>query len=184
MGLSLIERSNRQKGRGMKSLRLLIPVLLVIASIAMQVPAHAGPLPAGSKSIAVCLGTLRVNFTPGLRLTQGVVEYRTDPTAIQCLGAVEGAAITGTGSLSEVGRIEGTALGGRGAGTARLEIQTATGLKSVSFETEFVYGPGIGTKGSASILGPWIFMFLPTKGDALVTSVTEIYVVGQFVLQS
>jgi hypothetical protein len=162
----------------MKTFRLAIPLMVVVALLAGPAPAQAAP------STAICLGTWRVSFAPGLGLTVRGVDYKTDDGTIHCTGAVNGSPVSGAGTLAQRGHIDGTVLSGTGLGSTTLDIPTLGGRKFVSFDDTFSYGPGIGFKFSASISGPFTFMFLPVSGDGLMTPVTEIAVVGQFTLKS
>lgn len=162
----------------MKGFRLGIPLIVVVALLAGSAPVSAAP------STALCLGTLRVSFTPGLGLTSHGVDYKTDAGMIHCAGDIDGSPISGVGVLSERGHIEGTALGGTGFGTTMLDIPTLSGRRTVTFDVTFSYGPGIGFKNSASLSGPFTFVFLPVSGDGLMTPVTEIAAVVQFTLKN
>jgi hypothetical protein len=162
----------------MKALRFGIASIMAVALMMGSSPADAAP------SNASCLVTGYVSFVPGLGTTPQQVEYKSEEGLIQCSGAVGGAAVSGNGTLTEKGDIEGTALAGTGFGTTTVEIPTSEGPKSVTFDNTFTYGPGIGSKNSDSLEGPWTFVFFPTSGDGVIAPVTKIAVIGQFILKS
>lgn len=162
----------------MKWFRFGIPFVVVVGLIAASLPASA------ALSTATCFGSWKVTFSPGLGTTAQEVDSRVENGTIQCMGAVQGSPVTGHGVLAQEGRIHGTALGGTGSGTVTVVIPTLSGVKTVSFDETFTYGPGIGLKSSDSLVGPFTFMFVPTAGDGIFTPVTEIAAVGVFTLKS
>lgn len=189
MGESTQSAQDKCGGR-IKVFRLSVSLSAVFALVAVSLPAGAA-VPglslapkADASSAATCFGSWTVSFEPGLGAASQEVNYETRDAPIHCVGAIEGAHITGPATMGQRGRIKGTVLAGRGLGTSTITVPTANGLKSVSFDHVLSYGPGIGVKRSDALAGPYIFTFLPVAGDGVVTPVTEIMAVGEFTLNS
>lgn len=184
------QRAQGKCGWTIEVFRLSVSLAAVVALVVVSLPAGAAApglslAPHGdASSSATCFGSSTVSFEPGLGASSQEVNYETRDATMHCVGTIEGAHITGPATMEQRGRIKGTALAGRGWGTETITVPTANGLKSISFDLTFSYGPGIGVKRSNTLAGPYIFAFLPVAGDGVVTPVTEIMAVGEFTLNS
>lgn len=162
----------------MKWFRLVLPAAALFGLMAGSPPATA------ATGTASCLGAWNVDFVPGVSMTPQSAHYSTQDATIECLGTVQGSPVTGPGTLSQTGSAYGTVLGGSGSGTITVTIPTSSGSKTITFSDTLTYGPGIGFKSSNALVGPFTFVFVPTKGDGILTPVTQIAVAGEFTLQS
>ncbi|MGH2720150.1 MAG: hypothetical protein ACRDJO_00930 [Actinomycetota bacterium] len=163
----------------MKALRVGLASLIVMA----LVPAAAA---AGAEqgSTAVCTGTWKVDFSPGITGTVQRSRFTTAPSVLTCIGRVRGHEVTGPGSFTQEGTTEGTLLTGSGGGREWLRVPTTGGEQTVSFTYTLEYGPGLGLKFGDSLAGPYTFVFAPSRGDGVLAPVTQIAATGWFVLES
>lgn len=164
----------------MKRTRWLFAALVLAALV------PAAPASAASDSRATCIGSWDVYFSRGVAAVPGSSEFGTrGPTGtVECLGNVEGEAVTGTGTFAKEGRFEGTCLSGTGAGNIQVTLPTTGGPKHVEIPFTMTTGPGIGFKYSDYFAGPLTFVFVPVEGDCLLSPVTRIAVFGTFTLQT
>lgn len=163
----------------MKALRFGLASLVVVG---LMLPAAA--VSAAESSTAVCSGTWKVDFSPGITTAAQPSTFTTSPSAVTCTGQVRGHGVTGPGSFVEEGSLGGTVLMGEGEGAGSLTVPTATGQETVTFTYKLKYGPGYGLKYSDSLVGPYTFLFAPTHGDGIAAPVTQIAAVAWFTLKS
>jgi hypothetical protein len=153
--------------------RFTVSILLVFLS------STAWVAPAGADSTAVCVATWSVTISPGVTSEPGKHTITSNgPTGtLICQGLVGGQTVTGPGTLGEVGEIEGTCATGSGQALMSFTLPTATGPLTISVNTKFVYGPGVGMRLSDQIPGP--FEFVATQGDCTTSPITQVRVVNQ-----
>jgi hypothetical protein len=161
-------------------------IAVCLAALAALTLVTAPGAQAASTGLALCSGTWKVSFSPGVGLAPGSSDFTTKgPTGmVLCVGTVDGHAVTGAGSFAKEGVVEGSCVEGEGSGMITVKVPTTDGLKVVEFPFTMATGPGLGFKFGESLFGPLTFAFVPSRGSCVLTPVTEIIVVGEFALRT
>ena len=109
-------------------------------------------------------------LSPGMSATPSKGRWSAGPTAFDCHGTVNGAPVTGPGTIVESGPWEGTCSQGSGSGVQTITIPTATGTVHLEIPVTFSWVGAVGAgsgPGAASI-----FEAVATEGDCLQTPMT------------
>jgi len=150
-------------------------VLLLLPIVALAVlPAP----PAGAAgSVAHCFHTWTDTITPGVSTTPARSRFTSNGETwdLLCQGTVRGHEVTGWGTFSEEGVIEGTCTAGQGRVNFSFTIPTTAGLQKFRLTFPLVYGPGGGVSQTTDF--PGFFAFFPTDGDCTNQPVTEFKVI-------
>jgi hypothetical protein len=142
------------------------------------VPASARAEVAGpSASRAVCVAHWTDSVTPGISMTPSVGTFTSNGQTgtITCVGSVAGHAVTGPGTFGEQGTASGTCASGSGTAIFSMTIPTDGGPVTLTMPAAFTFAAGIGFRPTGSFPGG--FVFAPTRGDCVLTPVTQIAVV-------
>jgi hypothetical protein len=122
---------------------------------------------------AACHFNPNFEVTPGLVLqtttTGGVASEGAAP--LDCLGTLDGAAITGGGTIRTTGSYTGTCTSGSGSLTEYITLPTAKGAVSLISALTFSYLGAGGTFTGTYLSG--VFYFLPLEGDCVTTPMTR-----------
>jgi hypothetical protein len=133
---------------------------------------------APAASQAVCVGEWQDTVTPGIGLTPSSATFTSNgPTGkMTCVGSVNGHTVTGPGTLAEQGTVIGTCASGSGSGILSITLPTDGGPVSLIITATFTYVGGVGLRTTPPTF-PGGFIFVPAKGDCVVTPVTQIAIV-------
>ena len=173
----------------MRRSRLFQAMLGGILAGSVGLPGGAG---ADDQSAAICTWTGQATFSPGLTFTpqRGTLQFQGRSGSIDCRGTVQGAEVTGPGTLGlqgEYGRGPIAEAFGGGAcheGGARfvfaITIPTKRGPVELSTTADAEHIGPIGEYQGRSFSGN--LRFSPAKGDCLNSPATELVVNGTGVL--
>ena len=154
------------------------------AMVTLLLVGASPPALSAQASVASCSGTWNVSFSsPGVGLTARQVTFVSHNGTVNCVGAVAGSLVTGPGTFTEEGVLDGTCLAGTGSAVFSIAVPTLAGpaaVRNVPFRMSTALG--FGFKYSDSFIGPLTFIYVPTQGNCLTVGVTEIAVVAQFLL--
>ena len=149
-----------------------------IAAIVLVAGLSPLPASAGGSSQASCVTELRLTLSPGLSMSPSTVSYGTSGASatITCLGSVNGHAVTGPGTIEDRGIARAaTCASGAGTSVLSMKIPTAGGLVAMAIPVDYTFVGGVGQRPAGMFPGG--FVFIPTRGDCILTPVTEVAVV-------
>lgn len=155
---------------------------LLVALLVASLSAIASPARAVENT--TCTVSHPTTFNPPLTLTPGKFSYSTHgPTGtIACIGSLNGNPVTGSGTFTNDGAGNGSCAQGTGGGHFLALIPTAGGTAAVSGQYTFQYTGLLGTLSGSGVAAT--FEFVPTAGDCVTTPVTQVLIVGQFIIAS
>jgi hypothetical protein len=129
-----------------------------------------------------------INPGVGLFTDSGTVSSGGETGTVDCSGALDGHAITGTGTwgfegkLSEANCVEG----GKGTGRILMTVPTDAGKQHFEEFISFAFGP-VGAY--PPLMGDWVgdrtsgvFLVTPAEGDCVTAKVTKVDAAGQLSL--
>lgn len=119
------------------------------------------------------------HFNPNFALTPGPVGQTTTtgwvtsegPAPLDCLGTLDGAAITGPGTIRTHGSYTGSCASGSGALTEYITLPTAKGFVNLVSSLTFSYLGAGGTFTGTYLSG--VFHYMPLEGDCITTPMSR-----------
>ena len=145
---------------------------IVVAMIgALALPSSAE---AATSSQALCVAQLRDALSPGVTLSPTTASYTSggETGSLLCLGSVNGYHVTGAGTIGDSGTVKGSCVTGSVSGALSMTIPTTGGAVALRVPVEAMFAAGIGQRQSEMF--PGSFIFVPTRGDCVITPVSEI----------
>jgi hypothetical protein len=166
-------------GVGSRTRRVALMIVAVLAGLSPLPASAAGSgMPSGpSGSQAVCVAQWLDSVSPGISMTPSAGTFTSNGQTgtITCVGSVNGHAVTGPGTFGEQGVVNGTCAAGSGSATFSMTIPTDGGLVGLTIPAVFTVAGGVGLRPTGTFPGG--FVSVPTRGDCLLTPVTQIAVV-------
>lgn len=153
--------------------RMALVGSLVAGGVLLGAPAHA------ATNDARCVARGTVHLSPGLTLSPTGSEWRyssNGPTGtVDCVGSVNGHAITGPGTFLDEGVGQGDCNGGTISGHNIYTVPTDAGPQTIRVPVEAEYHGIAGVREPANYPGG--FAFAPAEGDCVSTPLTAVDVV-------
>jgi hypothetical protein len=157
---------------------------LVGALLLVALP--AAPAVGAGESTASCAMHSALSFSPGIGPTpQRVASSSHGETGtLICTGTVRGHDVTGAGTMGFEGVFDASCLGGAGRETFSATIPTNAGPEKLTFVVDETVVPPGGFKVGGSLVGAAPYVFYPTRGDCVLSPMTEVVFVGIAVLRT
>jgi hypothetical protein len=135
-------------------------------------------------SRAVCVAEFRNTLSPGVSLVPATVAYTSGGKtgSIKCVGSVNGHAVTGPGTIGDKGIAQGTCASGSISGVLSMTIPTVAGPVNLEIPAVGTFAAGVGLRPTGQFPGG--FVFVPTRGNCVLTPATEIAVVVHGILST